>query len=456
MNSMPRSYALKARYIFPVDAPPVHDGLLVVSDHRVAYVAPATTADSLPSTTSLPSNCPVFDLGNVALLPGLVNAHAHLEFSDLAAPLGQPGMSLPTWIREVMQYRQQSGESHDAAAAIQRGIEESIRHGTTTLGEIATSDWTADSPLASGAKLDLTVFRELIAPTDNAERIRAALTTAEGHIAAAPRDNAWHPGLSPHAPYSVHLQLCERLQAFHDHKGHTHDSPAVPFAMHLAESPEELEWLRDASGPFAELLAGLGIPAIPRGPLRPLDYIESLRHATKALFIHGNYLDDEEIARLAEQASTAAVVYCPRTHSFFQHQPYPLAQMLAAGVTVALGTDGRCSNPDLSLLAEIRHVATRHRNIPLDQVLSLGTLSGARALGRDQAVGSLTAGKEANLAIVALPDAAADTSSNATDSDTTDPHELLLHHDGQVVATVYRGQLVHAADTSLADRWPTS
>jgi cytosine/adenosine deaminase-related metal-dependent hydrolase len=96
-----------------------------------------------------------------------------------------------------------------------------------------------------------------------------------------------------------------------------------------------------------------------------------------------------------------SLIFCPRTHAYFFHPPYPLGRATAAGVRVALGTDSRASNPDLSVLAEMRHIAQTHPWIAPQQVLQMGTLNGAEAIGRHHSNGSITPGKLANL--VALP-----------------------------------------------------
>ena len=124
-----------------------------------------------------------------------------------------------------------------------------------------------------------------------------------------------------------------------------------------------------------------------------------------------------------------SVVYCPRTHAWFGHPPYPLEKMLAAGASVAVGTDSRGSSPDLSLLAELRHVARRHRAIPPQVVLQLGTNRAAAALDCAGESGDLAPGKWANLAVVALPD-----------HDAADPYELLFDCDLPVVRRYYRGE----------------
>jgi cytosine/adenosine deaminase-related metal-dependent hydrolase len=126
-----------------------------------------------------------------------------------------------------------------------------------------------------------------------------------------------------------------------------------------------------------------------------------------------------------------AVVYCPRTHARFRHPDYPLAKLLSAGATVALGTDSRASSPDLSVLAEMRFVARRFPAIAPSTVLRLGTLLGARALGRDHAFGTLEPGKRADLAAVALADRAP-----------RDPHKLLFDSDLPVIAAWHGGRKV--------------
>jgi cytosine/adenosine deaminase-related metal-dependent hydrolase len=407
---MPRSFSLRARYVFPVEVPPIADGLVRVVDGRIAAVGPYHRGAAPP----------LVDLGNAALLPGLVNAHTHLEFSHLDRPLGRPGMSLPEWIRLLVAHRRQVTGSE--AAAVEAGLRESFRHGVTALGEIATSDWPSDCFDAS--PLDLTVFLELIGLAS--DRVGAKIEEARRFLADY-AGRSWQAGLGPHAPYSVHPKLFEKLiEAARRHN--------APVAFHLAESREELRLLHDATGPFRELLIDLAAwdaDAIPQGT-RPLDYLKRLARAPRALVIHGNYLDNEEIALLKTHRATMSLVYCPRTHAYFGHAAYPLARLLEDGVAVALGTDSRASNPDLSLLAEMRFLA-RRGDVSLPEVLRLGTLAGAHALGRESELGSLSPGKLASLCAVALPDA-----------DAAEPHELLLLNETEVIGAWRKGSRLSA------------
>lgn len=389
----PGRWALRARYLFPVVGPPIADGVITIDNGAVIAVG----RDALGAQ--------VVDLGNVALFPALINAHTHLELSGLPAPLGTPGMPFTDWVRLVVAYRR-------AAPAYQtdilRGQGECASLGQAAVGDVTTTPWAGQNGLAAA-----TVFYETIGL--RRELIGARLAAARDSITQA-RRLGFRPGLCPHAPYSVHPELFAELVRLAA-------AQRVPLSFHLAETREELELLAGGAGPFRELLVELNAweaAAISPGT-RPLDYLRTLAAGGgRALVVHGNYLDDEEIGFLAAEADRISLVYCPRTHAFFGHSRHPLPRLLAAGANVALGTDSRASNPDLNLFEELRHVASHFPELPPSTVLELATLRSARALGIDQHLGSLEPGKAAAIAGIGLPNSA-----NA------DPYELLFAADGQ-------------------------
>jgi aminodeoxyfutalosine deaminase len=404
-----------ARYVFPVAGPPLAGGCVTIRGERIVAV------ETRPAQAAI-------DLGDVAILPAFVNAHTHLEFSDLPAPLGRAGMPLPEWIRLVIATRRNAGG--DRQLAIDRGIAECLRTGSCALGEIATSGWADDS--ISALPIDLVAFHELLGL--RTDRVSDRLADAVQFVAiasAAAQGSRWRAGISPHAPYSVHPNLAAgliRLAA----------AQRIPVAMHLAESREELALLADGTGPFREMLEELGAwdpAAIPPGT-RPLDYLRLLAAAPRALVIHGNYLAADELEFVARQADRMSVVYCPRTHSYFGHERYPLERLLGLGASIALGTDSRASNPDLNLLAEVRLVARQFPKVAPEIVLQMGTLAGAKALDSEPEIGSLVSGKLANLAIVPI-------SSRAV----SDPHELVFESDAPVTIAYYRGRPVTAGNS---------
>lgn len=371
-------FSLRARWVLPIDGSPIAGGFVTIAGEHIVAVGAGT-----------PDSGPVEDLGDVALLPGLVNAHTHLEFSDLAAPLGHAGMTLPDWIRLVIGERKRS--NRDAAAAIEAGCAASLAAGVTTIGDICTSP---GARTGRGIRPTIVAFQESIG--FSTQRVDSAFADVAQRLEL----DAPPAGLSPHAPYTVHPELVSRIAALATERD-------APVAMHLAESREELELLADGTGAFRELLEERSMwdgAAIPRGS-RPLDYLRRLSAAPRALVIHGNYLAAGEVAFLAERRETMSVVYCPRTHAWFGHEAYPLEAMRRAGVRVALGTDSRASNPDLSVLGELRFAARRYPHVEPAAWLQMATLDAAIALGLGADMGSLTPGKRAEL--FALPCSAA-------------------------------------------------
>ncbi|HYO25470.1 MAG TPA: amidohydrolase family protein, partial [Lacipirellulaceae bacterium] len=165
--------------------------------------------------------------------------------------------------------------------------------------------------------------------------------------------------------------------------------------------------LDSGDGPFRDLLDDRSMwdeSTVARGS-RPLDYLRRLAAAPRSLVIHGNYLAQDEIAFVAARRESMSIVFCPRTHHYFRHEPYPLPQMLAAGVRVALGTDSRASNPDLDMLRELRFAAQRWSAVSPEAWLRMATLDAAAALGLAASAGSLEQGRRADLVAVPCPGA---------------------------------------------------
>lgn len=405
------AYSLRARWVFPGSAPPVRDGVLNVAGGRIV---------SVTSDAEMPD---LLELADVALLPGLVNAHTHLEFSDLESPLGRPGIRLPDWIRRVIADRR--GRAGGPAGAILQGLRESAAAGVTAVGEIATAGWNL---MDDASTVGVTAFHESIALSP--EVIDASLERARDFLSAARGDLPYRAALSPHAPYTVHPELCARLMELASQED-------VPVAMHLAESPEEIELLAAGSGGLVEMLSELGFwreGAIARGT-RPLDYLRVLSRAPRALVIHGNYLQADELDFLAQHADRMSLVYCPRTHAYFGHAPYhSIADLQRLGVNVCLGTDSRASNPDLSLWNELKFVARRYPELSGAAILALGTTAGATALGIDAACGHLLPGMRADYCLAKLPHDAS-----------TDPYDSLWSDESEIVASVAAGKVLHCA-----------
>ena len=403
---MTAKQSIRARWVLPVTGDPTHADIHPI-ENGVIHIQ-----DGIVTDISHHAGAVDFDFGNDIIIPSLVNCHTHLEFSDSAEPVG-PADSFCDWIRAVVKRR---FSAQAPAAVIATGLLESRLSGTGLLGEIATSP-------ASGTVLHDTpavVFRELIG--FHHDRIEDQLAIATDHLAAWPGNETTF-GLSPHAPYSVHPELFSKsIQLAQKHQ--------APVAMHLAETLEELEFLKNQSGPFRALLEEFGVwdAGAMQGPRRPLDYLCEMAEAPQSLIIHGNYLEPDELSFIAARPNMT-LVFCPRTHRYFGHAPHPFRQAMELGCRVAVGTDSRASNPDLSVLRELQFLRTEFPELPGHVILELGTVNGSAALGRN---GGLFAGQAANLAVVDV--------GHATTTD--DPYALILNQRATVRRTMQAGEWV--------------
>jgi cytosine/adenosine deaminase-related metal-dependent hydrolase len=392
---MTNEWSLTARWVFPVDAPPLERGIVTIAGDRILAVEPhgARTAD--------------YDLGNAAILPGPVNAHTHLDLSGARGKC-PPRLDFTNWLRAVIEFRR-SRPREQVQDDIRHGLRMSQQSGTTLVGDISNDG--ASWPLLSGTPMRGVVYLEWIG------------LGGEWRNHAKPRMSEWRrnhfptptcrPGVSPHAPYSAHTSLINFTW-----------KTRSQFCIHLAETAEELELIEHHRGPFVKFLRELGVWD-PEGLAPSFKWIlVRTRRATHPVYVHCNYLSPD-----APFLSAGSVVYCPRTHAAFGHPPHPFRQFLARGVRVAFGTDSLASNPDLDVLAEARFVHAKHLDVPGDVLLRMATLSGAEALGWADETGSLTPGKSADLVVLPLPN-----------DEARDPHNLVLESALSVRGVLFRGQ----------------
>lgn len=368
--SGPAEQVLQARWVAVDHQQLLSPGVIHTRAGRIVRVREGTDASAV-------------NLGEVAILPGLINAHTHLEFSQLTQPLAS-GAPFPDWIQAVIGWRRtHSGDTREAIAA---GWDESIQAGSIAIGEIATADDTWDE-LARRAARGV-VFREIYGL--QAESVSMGLERARRFLPIdAPSSPLLHRGLSPHAPYTLHPTLLAGLIELAV-------EAQCPVAMHLAETRAELELLSRQSGGLVDLLQSLRLwqPELFADYRRPLDYLRLLGRCRRALVVHGNYLSEDELDYLTGQPQMS-VVYCPRTHAAFGHAPHPWRALQDRGVRVVIGTDSRASNPDLSLVNELRWLQTRFPDVAPQTLLRMATSDAAEATGLSGEFGALTAGLQA-------------------------------------------------------------
>lgn len=382
--------------MFPVDAPPLEHGTVTIDGERILAVETqgARQAD--------------VDLGNAAILPGFVNAHTHLDLSGLRG-LAPPSPDFTGWLRQVIAHRRRRAPEQ-ITQDIQTGLAESLRFGTTLMGDISGDGGSWE--MLTEAPLRAVVFREFLGLPE--DRASGAWERLERWLASHTDTPTCRRGASPHAPYSVRSSLFFAAS-----------TAGVPVAVHVAETAAEQELLILRHGPFVPFLQDLGVWA-PEGLAKDTDHVLRLLNNPfcPTLIVHGNFL-----SATATIPRNSSLVYCPRTHAAFGHPPHPFRDFLARGVRVALGTDSLASNPDLDMLAEIRFLHEHHPDVRGATLLRMATLAGAEALGWADDTGSLTPGKSADLTVLPLPD-----------REEFDPYHLVLDSDEPVRDTLWHGQ----------------
>jgi len=351
----------RARWIFPICQPPIEGGWVMARGHEVVAIG---------AGDSPPSGLEVEDLGDSAILPGLVNAHTHLEFADLTEPVGFQGIKLHQWIDLVI--RRRRSRRRDPGSVIGNGLIEAAAGGARLVGEIATTPWAG---FRKASVTEAVVFAEVLGLS--ARRADERLAAAEAHLAKADVVGGVAGAISPHAPYSTSIETVRRCVDLARRRN-------LIVAMHIAESVEERELIERGTGPFVAQLKEMGVyqaSYFGHGEKGTSQYLEELARAPAALVVHGNDLQEREI-ELLQRNSQMSVVYCPRTHAFFGNPAHPVDRMLAAGIRVALGTDSRASNPDLSIWNEVRWLLRHRPDVHWEKVLAMATTHGADALRR--------------------------------------------------------------------------
>jgi len=333
----------------------------------------------------------VIDWGSAVIMPGLINAHTHLELTHFHNQLTNFS-SFTDWIFQLVSERR-LWTKEDFINSAREGAREALSSGTTLAGDVTASHTAWDAARAEG--LRSVVFEEVTGFSPDPD---AALSQLESALDQAVPDPLLVQGISPHAPYSVSPELYRQVAELSRSRG-------LPLATHVAETQSELQFLQSGTGEFKDLLSELGVLPSEWSPpqLTPIAYLESLGILRQSsVLIHCNYLDQESISRILRNRSS--VVYCPRSHDFFGHERHPVRLLLDSGINVALGTDSLASNSSLSMLDEIRYLYKERKDLKCDEIFRAATLNGASALDYGGVLGRLRRGYWADLTILALPE----------------------------------------------------
>lgn len=359
-------------------------GLLIQHQRILAVGHPDALAQRNPHARNI-------NLPDQLILPAFVNAHAHLDLTGMGT-LPYTGR-FTGWASQVMAYRA-TQTTRDIHAAVLQGLQASHRAGVGWIGDIAGSPAALDAFRNAPAPARGVAFLELFGIGSSEPRAIQNLDA----LSLNPRESeTQNPtshippalGLQPHAPYSAGVALflaAARLSQQH----------GLPLATHLAETLDELQFLRDGTGLYADLFKQLGRwdGSIKPSGLHPVDHLREPLLAARWLVAHCNYVEDSHIRQLAE--SHASVAYCPIASEYFGHVNHRYRDMLAAGVNVCLGTDSILCQPHdepqpLGILPAMRRLYRRDHTPP-ETLLRMATINGLTALRLPPSLATFTSG----------------------------------------------------------------
>lgn len=377
MGLMKSTKLFRSRYLLPMTGKPIEDGALLIAGGQI--VAVGRFSDLRGSAAEL------VDCGDAVILPPLVNAHCHLELTDfpqwaIDCGEGAEPTSFVGWIQRLVRIRRQLGSAPNPAS-IRRGIAQLLASGTGAVGDIVS--WLPGAQVTAVSPLHGRLYCETLGL--DPERFIPLLAAATN--TATTLSSPLTGGLSPHAPYTLSAE----------HLGAAVAS-GLPLAIHCAESLEESEFLRSASGPLADQLyraAGWSVP--PPSGLSPVAWLDAQGALTdRTLLIHGVQVDAADVALIARRGSS--VVLCPRSNARLQVGTAPVALYREYGVALALGTDSLASNDSLSLWDELAFARTVYPQLSPVELLAIATRGGAQALGIE--MGELTPGSSAHFQVL--------------------------------------------------------
>jgi cytosine/adenosine deaminase-related metal-dependent hydrolase len=395
---------LRADIILAGDGEVLHHGAVRLTEGHLTAVAPAEALPPLPDEE-------VVDLPGQILSPGLINAHCHLDYTDMGGLM--PTRHFTKWIRAINGLKR-SFTNEDYLKAIARGFTLLLESGVTTVANVEA--FPELLPHLPPPPLRTWWFLEMIdLRTRNHE---------EESLLGMWQFFEQHPtwlggfGLSPHAPYTASIDLYRLAKRWTDVSG-------MLMTTHIAESREESEMFLYGTGEMHSFLQELGRDVSDCGQGSPFSHLhENNVLSAQCLAVHMNYLQEYDFPLVVN--SGVSVVHCPKCHEFFKHGRFPLERLRALGVNVCLGTDSLASNTTLDLRSEIRQAQIHHPEIEPLEWWRMITLNGAKALGQAGQLGEIRPGARADL--VAFPREAA-----------LDPFQSIIESRGQPTFLMVNG-----------------
>jgi cytosine/adenosine deaminase-related metal-dependent hydrolase len=432
---------VRARTVITMDGAPIKDGAVRVHRDRIVEVGKVSELAGL--STAVEAREGVVDLAEQILLPGLINAHCHLDYTCLRGRILHQN-SFAAWIHAINAEKAKLAPS-DYLRSIADGFREARRFGTTSIVNLeAFPELIAQLPPPPLRIWWCAEFIDVNATEKSSTQAKCLPQNIGEIVSAAVRDlksipnNRGGIGLAPHAPFTASAELyrtCEKIA----------ERDRFLLTTHIAESREEMEMFCERSGPLFELLKSLGRAMDDCGAKTPLAvFLEKLNESRSEagsraitvnrpyhrwLIAHLNELAETDFDLLTGMPQTPSIAHCPRSHAYFQHSPFAFDRLDALGLNICLGTDSLASNTDLSLFAEMREFRHMHASIPAENVLAMVTANPAKAIQAEDFLGKIRPGYQADM--IAIP---------AT-SEAASAYESIINFTGDVSWIMIGGEL---------------
>lgn len=422
-----KTLILASKWVLPITSPPIRDGAVLIRGNNIASVG---------KKEGIIKDNPreeVRDFGEAILLPGFVNAHTHLEYTAFRGV--EDNLSLLPWIIDAISKAAKNLSYEDFVISTSLGCLEALKSGITCVANAGTLGARGESFKAIVASGLRGVFYQEVwdgFKRDPNEALEEALSLVKKMRRSGSK--RIDVGISPHSPYSVSEKLFKLVNGVSLKMG-------LSLCTHLAESNEEVKFLKHGSGEIADFWRNEGVKWKAPG-LTPVQHLDKLGVLNpNVLAAHCVHLTDEDIRVLARK--NVAVAHCPKSNAKLADGIAPLPKLMDAGIRVGLGTDSTASNNVLDMFEEMRFAIflqrALHQTAPIlvaKQVLEMATIGGAKALGMENKIGSLERGKKADLIAVALD--------KAHTTPTLDPISTLVYctHQTDVAFVIVGGKIV--------------
>jgi aminodeoxyfutalosine deaminase len=411
---------------------PIENGAVAVSGNRIVDVGRFDDIKTRNAGNTL-------DLGEQVLLPGLINAHCHLDYTCLRGKI-LPQKSFTDWIQAINAEKSELSPK-EYVASINQGFEEAKRFGTTAIANLTAFPELipqVQPPIRTCWFVELIDIRAPERANDLVDAAIESLGRARPELVLSEAEGGAPLGLAPHALFTASSNLfrwCENISR--------RDNILV--TTHLAESREEMEMFRHASGPLYEFIKSIGRPMDDCGSKTPLGLfldligsggspnrpraIEVNRPYLSWIVAHLNELTESDFELLEKSNSKFHVVHCPRSHNYFGHSPFAFDRLRSFGFNICLGTDSLASNESLSLFAEMRAFQKEFPSVSAEEIFQMVTVNPARVLRYENALGQIRPGFGADL--IAVPC-----------STSTDIFEQILAFDAPVSWSMVNGNVI--------------